>query len=639
MDNYHTRSAVLFAALLSGLSAARATTSGQLADLSLEELNNLVVTSLSRQEERLANAAASVFIVSASDIQRSGARSLPEALRLAPNLQVAQVDARNYAVTARGFNSAFENKLLVLIDGRSVYTPLFSGVFWDAQDVVMEDIDRIEVISGPGATIWGVNAVNGVINVITRSSKETQGTLLVAAAGGNNRDGTVRHGGKLPNGGTFRAYARYADADDTYTESGLNTHFGWRRRQAGFRADWAQAGVTVSGDVYQGSLGQSNTRDIHISGANLIGRYLRKLSADSDLRLQLVLDHTERNQPGLVNNRLDTAEVEAQHGIRAGHHHIAWGGGYRESRDRNFPYPAFAFLPDELTMHWGNLFVQDEYALTPQLRLTAGAKAEHNNYTGTEWLPSARIAWSADESRVLWGSLARTVRAPSRFDRDLYAPPTPIMVGGVPIYAIGGGPEFESEVARVAEVGYRVQPSPRWSYSVTAWYADYDRLRTLEPNASLQPGRGLNEFRNMAEGRTRGLEMWTRWQVTPHWRLNGGVVLQHVETRGLPGSRDTSAARGLDTNDPNSRWLLRSSHDLPANMQLDWTLRRMGKLPHPQVPAYHELDLQWSWKASPTLELALIGQNLLHRSHVEFGMLPGRSIIERSGMLKTTLRF
>jgi iron complex outermembrane receptor protein len=641
MKHKNTRNALFFAALLARLPAAGAMTfaNEQLADLSLEELNNIVVTSVSRQEERLSNVAASIFIISGAEIQRSGARSLPEALRLAPNLQVAQLDARNYAISSRGFDGAFTNKLLVLVDGRSIYSPLFSGVFWDAQDVVLEDVERIEVISGPGATIWGANAVNGVINVITRSARDSKGALITAAAGGDSRDGSARYGAALPQGGALRAYARYAEADDTYAANGGNTFTGWRRRQAGFRADWEQQGITVSGDVYQGSLGQALTRDIAISGGNLVGRYLRKIDEGSDLRLQLVLDHTERNQPNAFVNRLDTFEFEAQHGLRLERHSIAWGGGYRESHDRSTAGPMLAFLPGHLNMHWGNLFAQDEYALAPKLRMTAGVRAEHNNYTGLEWLPSARLAWMPDASQLVWGSLSRTVRAPSRIDSDLYAPPQPVIVNGKPIYLIGGGPDFKSELARVAELGYRAQPSPQWSYSATVWYADYSRLRTLEPNPNARANEGLSVFRNMAEGRTRGVEAWARWQVMPHWRLQGGVVLQRVETNRMPGSADLSADTGLGSNDPNSRWQLRSSHDLPANMQLDWMLRRVGSLPHPQVPSYHELDAQWSWRATPFVELALIGRNLLHRSHAEFGALPGRSLLQRAGMLKMTLRF
>ncbi|TWI69990.1 iron complex outermembrane receptor protein [Pseudoduganella lurida] len=644
-----------------------------IAELSLEQLSDIVITSVSRQEEKLASAAASVFIISATDIRRSGARTIPEALRLAPNLQVARVDSRSYAISARGFNDVYSNKLLVMIDGRSLYTPLYSGVFWDSQDVVMEDVERIEVISGPGATIWGANAVNGVINVITRSAKDTQGGLLAVAAGSRERDGTVRYGGTLPNGGHYRAYARYAGADDSDRGAG-DTRAGtaqtsFSRRQAGFRADWERAGggLTLSGDVYDSDLAQAGGRPMLVSGANLVTRLTRRLPDDASLRLQLVLDHVERNQPGAIDERLDIVELEAQHSLRLGErHNVTWGGTYRYARDQLSYGRTFAFLPPDLTMHWASLFAQDEVALAPGLRLTVGAKMEHNNYTGAEYLPSVRLAWAPQGAgdgtndgtgeeaagtgnsgingrytvnQLFWTSLSRTVRAPSRIDRDLYTPVQPIPVRGVPRYAFGGGPDFQSETARVAELGYRIQPAPAWTYSATLFFADYERLRTREPNPNGPAYSGLVENRNMAYGRSRGVEMWARWQVLDSWRLNAGLVIQRVNTALRPGSQDTGAAFGVATSDPGKYWQLRSSHDLPANMQLDWTLRYVGSLPRPAVPSYRELDLQWLWRARPNIDVALIGQNLLHGSHAEFGTATGRSVFERSAVLKLTVRF
>ncbi|AXA91537.1 TonB-dependent siderophore receptor [Massilia sp. YMA4] len=615
---------------------------GDLADLSLEQLNNVVITSVSRQEERLANAAASVFIISAADIRRSGARSLPEALRLAPNLQVARQTARDYAITARGFNGQFANKLLVMIDGRSVYSPLFSGVFWETQDVVMEDIERIEVISGPGATIWGANAVNGVINIITRSAKDTQGGLATVSAGNRERDATVRYGGVLGNGGHYRLYGRYTDVDDSERANGTPDASGLRRRQAGFRADWDRplGGLTLSGDAYAIDLAQPGRPDAPLSGANLIARVTRKLTDDSDLRLQLVLDHVERNQPFAFIERLDVVDLDAQHSMRvAGRHNIAWGAGYRYARDRLTPSLVYGFLPAERSMHWGSLFAQDEWALRDDLRLTVGAKVEHNNYTGAEYLPNLRLAWSASPTQLVWGSLSRTVRAPSRIDRDYHTPAVPILIGKVPRFTVGGGPDFQSETANVAELGYRIQPSLEWSYAATAFYADYDRLRTQEPNVNGPAYSGLLEVRNMAAGQTRGIEMWARWQPVQSWRLNAGLVVQQVRTHLKEGSRDSSGSAGVATSDPNHYWQLRSSHDLPYDMQLDWTLRYMGALEKPAVPSYYELDAHWLWKPRPNVDVALIGQNLLHRSHAEFGAAPNRSVVQRSVVLKLTLRF
>lgn len=625
-------------AAASGGAAWAMPVAGELADLSLEQLGDVVVTSVSRQEERLGNVPASIYIISAADIRRSGVQSIPEALRLAPNLQVARVDARNYAVTARGFNSAFANKLLVLVDGRSIYSPLFSGVFWDAQDLVMDDIERIEVISGPGATIWGANAVNGVINVITKAAGETQGGLLSAVAGGHQREGETRYGGVLPDGGYYRVFGKYAQADASATAEGKDTGTGWRRTLAGFRADWNRplGAFTLEGNAYQGFLEQTGTAAIRIAGVNLQGRVTRKLDDDADLRLQAILDHTERNQPNAFVEYLDTLDLELQHGVRLGaRHNLAWGGGLRYSRDQVTNGANFGFLPGDLNMYRGNLFAQDEISLRADLRLTAGLKLEHNNYTGTEYLPNLRLAWSPDSApaQLVWGSLSRSVRAPSRIDRDLYAPTVPLTVAGKPLFVIAGGPDFSSEVAKVAELGYRAQPHTAWSYSATVYYSDFDRLRTLEPQANRS-----NVFSNLGQGSSRGIEMWSQWQPSPVWRLNGGLVLQRVETSLKPGSRDGSGGSALASNDPSRHWLLRSSHDLSDRLQLDLTLRHTSSLPQPSVPGYSELDVQWLWRPQERVELALLGQNLLHAAHTEFGGT-GRSVFERSILLKLSLRY
>ncbi len=619
---------------MSGALAAPAVS--ELSDLSLEQLSNVVVTSVSRQEEKLARAAASITIISSSDIRRSGARTLPEALRLAPNLQVARVDARNYAVTARGFNSAFENKLLVLIDGRSVYSPLFSGVFWDAQDVIMDDVERIEVISGPGSTIWGANAVNGVINVITKSAQDTPGARVALVAGADERVAAGRYGADLGSHASYRVYAKAMQVDDTVNAAGASTRTGFRRRQAGFRTDWdlAAGDVTLSGDAYQGALAQAGTRDIAISGANLNASISGRGAGGSDYRLQLVLDHTERNQPNAFVEYLDTIDAQAQYNARLGaRHQLSVGAGYRFAKDRLENGVGFAFLPARLNLHTGNLFAQDEIALTDALRLTAGLKVEHNNYTGAELLPNLRLGWSPSAASLVWSSLSRTVRAPSRIDHDLYAPAVPTIVNGVPRFAIGGGPDFVSETANVFELGYRAQPSAQFSYSITGFYSQYDRLRTLEPLA----GGGV-AFRNFGEGRVRGIETWGRWHPSDSLHLSAGLVQQSIRTGLTAGSRDSSGATGLATNDPRRHWMLRLSKDISDASQLDATLRYQGSLPKPAVPAYHELDVRWMWAPRRNTELSLIGQNLLHRSHAEFGAASG-SVFERSVLLKLVQRF
>ncbi|QOL49455.1 TonB-dependent receptor [Massilia litorea] len=628
MENF-CRAVVVAATVLALPCHARETDPDDIASLSLEALSNVRVTSVSRRSEPVADAAASIFVISGESIRRAGASSLPEALRLAPNLQVARVDARNYAVTARGFNSAFENKLLVLIDGRSVYSPLFSGVFWDAQDVVLEDVERIEVISGPGATMWGANAVNGVINIITKGAGATQGTQVSASYDRDLVTGSVRYGGALAGGLRYRTYLKSSGHDDIGRENGSASPTGWKRSQAGFRADWGQGTdtATVQGDAYTGALHQQGTRDIRIAGANLLGRKSIRLSGGSELTAQAYWDFTERNQPGAFIEHLNTIDVQLQSSVMlAERHRVVWGAGYRQAFDRIDNGAAFAFLPGDLNLHWGNVFVQDEIDVTDTVRLIAGAKLEHNNYTGLEFLPTLRLAWKPTGSSLTWASASRTVRAPSRIDRDFYSPSNPPVVGGVPRYALAGGPDFRSEVAAVLELGYRIQATPALSYSVTAFASDYDRLRTLEPNTR-GPG---SVFSNLANGRTRGIEMWSTWEAAEALRLSAGFVAQHVRTTTEPESRDASAATGLATSDPSNYWNLRASWDVARGQTLDVLLRHHGKLSRPEVPAYEALDINYTWRVSPGLDLSVNGRNLLDSAHPEFGGGANRSVYERA---------
>ncbi|UOD28648.1 TonB-dependent receptor [Massilia violaceinigra] len=601
-----------------------------LLDFSLEQLSDIVVSSVSRQPARLADAPISLYVIGASDIERAGARTLPEALRLAPNLQVARSDGANYAITARGFSTTIENKLLVLIDGRSVYSPLFSGVFWDAQDVVMEDIERIEVISGPGATIWGANAVNGVINIITRNAADSGGVLLSMDGGRLERGATVRQGGRLDGGGAYRVYAKAIDIDDYPDAPGG----GMERRQAGFRSDWKHGAnaASLSADVYRSNVHRRGGAEMRGMGANLLGRASGTLADGSDWRVQASLDHTERVQDGTGAQRLDVIDLELQHGTRLGQrHNLQWGGGYRHAWDRVNGGTVLEFFPADKDLRWANVFAQDKIQLSSTLRMSIGVKLEHNTYTGTETLPSMRMAWNASPTSVVWGALSRNVRAPSRFDRDLYVRNAS---GG---YSIAGGPAFVAETVRVAEIGYRAQPLPSLSYSLTAFASDYDRLRTLEPRPSApQPAA---QFANLGEANTRGLEFWSRWQPLPRWRLVAGLVLQDIDASLDPASRDASAALGVGTNDPGSYWSLRSSHELSDALQAELALRRVGQLPQPVVPAYYELDVRVAWQPRPHLELALSGQNLLHPSHAEFGPPATRRMIERAVSLQLSARF
>ncbi|MBC7685732.1 MAG: TonB-dependent receptor [Bdellovibrionales bacterium] len=619
------------------LAGAAAVDAVDLADLSLEALANTRVTSVSKRAEPVSDAAASVYVISAESIRRAGATTLPEALRLAPNLQVARVDARNYAITARGFNTTLENKLLVLIDGRSVYSPLFSGVYWDAQDVVLADVTRIEVISGPGATLWGANAVNGVINIITKAASETQGVLAGVSGDAVHRVGVVRYGAKLASGGSYRLYAKSLLQENLERENGLPSLTGLKRSQAGFRTDWGNGGdmLTVQGDAYSGKLHQAGTADIAISGVNLLGRQTMRLDGGAEITAQAYWDFTTRDQPGAFREHLNTLDVQLQSAMTLGRgHRLVAGAGYRMAFDRIDNGSNFSFMPGDANLHWGNVFVHNETDLTDTVRLVAGAKLEHNNYTGLEFLPTLRLAWKPAPASMLWASASRTVRAPSRIDRDFYAPSKPALVAGVAQYAFGGGPNFQSEVAKVVELGYRMQPSPQSSISITAFASRYDQLRTLEPN----PNGFGSVFANLGFGRTRGVEMWGDWQPLPSWRVGGGTVVQSVDTLTRAGSKDAIAGTGIATSDPHSYWKLRSSHDIGPGQSIDLVLRHFGKLERPVVAAYSALDLNYIWQMRPGLELSLMAQNLLDASHVEFGAPGVRTAYQRQLGLKLVWR-
>ncbi len=585
-----------------------------IADLSIEELGNIQITSVSKRAERLSDAPAAIFVITGEDIRRSGATRLSEALRLAPNLEVARINSSSYAISARGFNqsSGIANKLLVLIDGRTVYTPLFSGVFWDTQDVMLEDVERIEVISGPGATLWGANAVNGVINVITRRASDTQGAFAYGRAGSLERGLGARYGGAMGAVGSYRVYGRFFDVFNTSRTSGATASDGWSKGQVGFRTDWGTAanGFTLQGDAYRGSLDQVNLvvdENTHISGNNLLGRWNRDLADWGNLQAQAYFDHTERDIPGNFAERLNIFDIDLQHSMRAiGAHRLTWGGGYRYGDDRVSNSAVLAFLPADRRLRWSNVFLQDEIALEDNLRLTLGAKFENNYYTGTEPLPSARLAWKPDPQRLVWGAVSRAVRAPSRIDRDFFIPARTVPT---PAPGLDGGPDFVSEVVKVVEAGYRAQPSPQASYSISLFHNIYDKLRSVEPVSATSSVLG-----NKMEGTTNGLEAWGSYQAASNWRLSAGAFFLRQHLRLKPDSGDTNVSAA--GNDPAYQWLLRSSFDLPDSTELDIRVRRVGALPNPSVPDYTAADIRIAWRLQRELELSVV---FVDSGHVEFG--------------------
>ena len=598
--------------------------------LSLEELGDIRITSVSKKAERIADAAASVYVITADDIRRSGARTLPETLRLAPNLQVARVSDAGYAISARGMNgsnTSAPNKLLVLIDGRSVYTPLFSGVFWDVQDVVMEDIERIEVISGPGGTLWGVNAVNGVINIITRAADATQGAMVAATVGSRGSEATLRYGGPLGGTGYYRVYGKYLQRDHSSTESGIPVDDAGHRSKAGFRIDWTQPRdrFSLSGNIYDGSEGQPapgtisvagvplQLGDVSLSGAHILARWDRQFDGGSSLSLQGYYDRSERIVPPTFGQKLDIVDLQFQHSLRRmGMHSVAWGANFRQSRDRVENSPYFAFIPADVDQKWTSLFVQDEMAVRENLRFTLGTRLERNDYTGTEILPNARIAWSFAPDHMLWSAASRAVRAPSRLDRDSFIP-------GAPPYLLNGGRDVRSELATVYEIGYRGLPAPRFSYSVTAFHTEYDDLRTTE----IDPGFTYLFFGNGMEGRATGIEMWGTYQAAPAWRLSGGFTALREKLWLKPGSDDVDGPRAAGV-DPSNTWQLRSSWRIDARRDFDLGVRHVAALARDDVPAYTALDARIGWTLANGSELSIAGTNLLGR-HSEYGPLATRS--------------
>ena len=608
--------------------ATRLAQAPDLAELTLEQLASITVTSASRREERLIEAPASIFVINAEDIRRSGATSIPEVLRLAPNLHVARADNNQYAISARGFNNTLANKMLVLIDGRTVYTPLFSGVFWEAQDTLLDDIERIEVISGPAATLWGANGVNGVISITTLPASRTHGGLFKAYGGTREAGVGARIGGALGGDGHYRLYAKYVDRDNLELATGAPIRDASKRAITGFRADWKRSGggVTVQGDAYWGDIDQA-PQPRSISGGNLLARWSHQLAPDSHIRLQAYYDHTDREHPGTFKEALDTFDVDIQHSFyptRA--HHVVWGGGYRHSRDRVDNSAANAFIPADRTLRWANLFAQDEIALRPDLQLTLGLKVETNIYTGTEWLPNVRLGWHPTADQLVWGALSRAVRAPSRIDRDLFIP-------GVPPHLLVANETFESEVARVVELGYRAQLSAELSLSATVFHHDYPNLRSVDLSPALQPA-----FANTIEGKTSGVEAWASYRVTPKWRLSGGLVEIHHRRSVIPGQRDLGGLASLGT-DPKRTALLRSTWDFSPRHGLDLALRHVGELGAGVVPAYTVLDARLGWRPRPGLEISFVVNNAFDRDYSEWGAAPGsRAVLERSFLVRAVWR-
>lgn len=623
----------------------------ELFNLSLEELVNIQITSVSKKPQRISDSAAAVFVITQDDIRRSGAASIPEALRLAPGINVARIDGNKWAITARGFNGRFANKLLVLMDGRSVYTPLFSGVYWDVQDTLLDDIDRIEVIRGPGAALWGANAVNGVINIITKHSEKTNG-LLAKGCYGSEENGfaAVRYGSPAGRHGNYRVYAKYFNRDGYDAIGGGEAADDWNSFRGGFRYDGqldSRDTLTVQGDAYSGTEGQTNSEfslappsyrlirdeDTSFSGGNLLLRWERTLSENSDLALQTYYDHTERDEKALVKESRDTFDLDFQHRFALGNRQeIIWGLGYRLSRDDLDPNePTISINKSSQTDQTASFFVQDEITLKPDLlRFILGSKFEHNDYTGFEVQPNARLICTPSEKHSIWASVARAVRTPSRAEEDAVItleiippdlttiPPTPIIAA-----TANGDEDYDSEELLAWELGYRFMPSTAFSFDLAGFLNVYDNLRSAEPQSLDPTALPLhlvlpNLLHNKLKAKTWGFEAVVDWKIRDWWRLQTAYSFLQMDVDMESDSNDGGSIDLMEGTSPKNQLSVRSSMDLPRNIALDFWLRYADQLESLDIDDYVTLDIRLGWEPRPGLELAIVGQNLLQDSHQEY---------------------
>ena len=619
------------AALLAAAPAAAETgaddspeTIEDLRELSIEQLARLEVRSASKQVEPISRAPTAIYVITGSDILRSPATSLPELLRQAPNLQVQRLDARQYAVTSRGFNGAeSSNKLLVLIDGRSVYTPLHSGVFWELHSPLLDDLAQIEVISGPGGTLYGPNAVNGVVSVTSRDSRETIGGLVRGTAGPREQTLGARFGTRLGPSGGLRFYANGFNRDDLPAASAADPNDGFSGWQAGFRADFGGEAdhFTVQGDLFDTDLdalpGDGDR------GHNLLARWTRDLGDRQSLQVQAYHDDYRRRFT-LVEDALETFDLEAQFNARAGSHHFVLGGGVRTTRDEFINnLNGFHLEPQSRRLWVMNAFGQDRVALSPDLDLIAGLKLERSSFSGVQILPNLRLAWHPGDRILVWGAVSRAVRTPSRIDRQLVFLPL-----------LAQATNFESEKLIAFEAGYRGQPGASTTLSVSVFYNLYDDIRTTEFTGDPLPIR----LQNSLEGRTYGLEAWLNQQLSSRWRASLGMAALGKDFHLKDGAVDLAGRESLGS-DPDFQIVARSDADLTDLLQLTLALRAVDDLGSSGVGGYVEADARLAWRLSETVELYAAGNNLLHDRHVESDDAGRAQSVRRSVYLGTRLRF
>lgn len=620
---------------------------GKLLSLSLEELGNVQVTSVSKRAENESEAPAAIYVISQKDIQRSGHTSIPELLRMVPGLNVAQSGSHQWSISSRGLSGQFADTLLVLIDGRSVYTPLFSGVYWDVQDTPLQDIERIEVIRGPGATLWGANAVNGVINIITKNAKDTQGGFASQTFGTFDRSlTTTRYGGKVGNA-YFRTYAKYDERDEARNMSTSGASDEWNKSQAGFRSDWKgdQNEYTLQADIYRagesyinkllqssGSSIATNVREVD-SGANILGRWNRKYSNTSNLTMQMYYDEARRNHL-IINSRVQTLDADVQHvwsEIKG--HEVVWGGGYRlVSSDvdgkvaTSLGVPLIQFAPPSQNDNLFSAFVQDKLVLSPNsLFLTLGSKFEHNSFTGFEYQPSGRLTWLVDSDQTVWSSISRAVRTPNvGGTTGLHQVAAPYLLPGPTLAFLTqvGKYHAESEDMIAYELGYRIQPRKNISIDTSAFYNNYHNMIIGVAGSPTAYGPLLIvpiSPENIGKAHTWGGELSAKWNPTSSIELASGYSLLQMKFE-----QEDPLGYNFRNKSPQHSFNARATFQLPHNLELTTSGYAVSKLAvvDPNTSAYirgyTRLDVRLGWKPMDNLEVSLVGQNLIDPMHQEF---------------------
>lgn len=662
--------------LLAGVTVASAdesrTNGPILANLSFEQLSQIQITTAAKRSESVANTAAAVTVLQGDDIIRSGATSVPEALRWVPGLDVAQINAAEWAITSRGFNGRFSNKLLVMVDGRSIYTPLLAGVYWDAVNPMLEDLDRIEVVRGPGGALWGANAVNGVINILSKSAKETPGGLAYGGGGTEKQVlGGARYGFTLSEQSWLRVYGKYELTDDSRWPNGASGNDGWDNYQGGFRFDAepsAQNQFTLQSDFMTGERDRLSplvtaagvvtlNQPVDVNGANLLGRWTHDFSAESKFTLQSYYDHTWRDSVVTEETR-DTFDVDAQHNWQFGQRQmITWGLGYRWSGDRTASLTASGFVPQDYNFQLASAFVQDEITLVAdRLKFTVGGKLEHNSFTGLELQPGVRLLWTPSERQTYWASVARAVRNPNRADTGAnfdayYVPPgpSPANPSAFPLLIRAtGNPNIDSETLIAYEAGWRMQVTPKISVDVATFFNDYTDLILGSPDpaatffeATPAPPHLVTPvvLLNSAKAHSYGGELALTWQPVERVRLAPFYSYLQVDAeQTVAGSRSLTT---LEDSAPRHQLGLRSSFDLSRKLKLDVNLRWVDEVPAYNVPSYFAVDARVAWNIHDGLELAVTGQNLTDNQHAEFGAqtIEPRYELERGVYAKLTWRF